>query len=121
MRDNVLIIDDEEVICDLGKEMFEIFDITATSAQTMVESVDYFKEHFSEIGLVILDLNLKECTGIDVFNALREIDPTLNAVIASGQFIESDAQKYTDLGFKEIILKPYTMGTVQEMIGKYLG
>jgi len=120
MRNKVLIVDDDEIICELGVEMFDIFDAPTTAVQTMAEATQYFSEQYAEIGLVIIDLNLQECTGVDVFNTIKEIDPSLNAVIASGQFIESDAKQYLDMGFKELILKPYTLDKIKEMIGKYL-
>jgi DNA-binding NtrC family response regulator len=86
----------------------------------MVEAVEYFSANHSEIGLVIFDLNLVECTGIEVYEALKKIDPEFTGIMASGQFIDEDAPKYTAIGFKEIILKPYNLNKLKELIEKYL-
>jgi len=120
MRNKALIVDDDEVICELGVEMFEIFGATAGAAPTLEDAVSYFTEHHEEIGLVIFDLNLENCSGIDVFQALKKIDPAFHAVIASGAFLETDAQKYKEMGIAETIMKPYNMDKVKELIGLYL-
>jgi len=121
MRNKAMIVDDDFTICEIGKEMFEIFDVEAEYAQTMEEAVTYFTANHSEIGLIIFDLNLEECTGIEVFEALKQIDPEFVGIMASGQFIDEDAPKYTAIGFKEIIMKPYNLNKLKEIITKYLG
>ena len=120
MKNKVLIIDDEDMICEVGVEMFDMLGYEAYSAETIEDAVECWKTNHAEIGLVILDLNLRGVTGIDVFHALKEIDDSLNVALASGEFIESDAPKYKEMGFREILLKPYRLNTLQELVTKYL-
>ena len=120
MKNKVLIVDDEEMICEVGVEMFDMLGYEAFSAETLDEAVSCLKANLEDIGLAILDLNLRGVSGIDVFKALKEISPDLNVALASGEFIESDAPKYKEMGFNEILLKPYKLNTLQELVGKYL-
>ena len=120
MKNKVLLIDDDETLCELGKEMFEILNVEAFVAQTIEEAEKCFKHHFQDIALVIFDLNLDDVTGLDVFDLLKTINDDFVAILASGIFIDEDAPKYIEIGFKEIILKPYNLKILKEIIGKYL-
>ncbi|MCL1826519.1 MAG: response regulator [Candidatus Cloacimonetes bacterium] len=120
MRNKVLIVDDESMICEVGVEMFDMLGYEAFSAETLEAAVEVWKVNHADIGLVILDLNLRGVTGIEVFTALKEIDGSINGALASGEFIESDAPKFKALGFIDILLKPYKLNTLQELCGKYL-
>ena len=120
MRNKVLIVDDDLTLCELGKEMFEILNVEAASALTLEEAVEFFNENHESIGLVIFDLNLEEVTGIEVFTELQKIDNEFTGILTSGVFIEEDAKMYKDIGFKDIILKPYNMSNLKDLIAKYL-
>ena len=120
MRNKVLIVDDDITLCELGKEMFEIMDVEAASALTLEEAVEHFTKNHESIGLVIFDLNLEEVTGIDVFKELQKIDNGFVGILTSGVFIEEDAKMYKEIGFKDIILKPYNMSNLKSLIAEYL-
>ena len=120
MRDKALIIDDDITLCELGTEMFEILGVEASYALTLHEAVAFFKENYESIRLVIFDLNLEEVTGIDVFQELRKIDDQFIGILTSGVFIEEDAKTYKDIGFKDIILKPYSLSNLKDLIAEYL-
>ncbi len=119
MKKRVLLIDDDETLLELGREMFEILNIEALTAFDLNEAVKHFVEFHECINMVVFDLNLDQMSGIDVFQALKEIDNNFNAILASGIFIDEDAPKYMEMGFKEIILKPYNLNTLKQLSDKY--
>jgi DNA-binding NtrC family response regulator len=118
MKQKVMIVDDDMILCEIGKEMFEILDIEAFTAQTLKEAVDTFTANQAEIGLVVFDLNLDENTGDEVFQALIQINPDFHGVIASGAYIDENDKKFA--GFKEFIMKPYNLNTLKDLAAKYL-
>jgi len=120
MRNKVLIIDDETIICELGQEMFEMLDYEAFIAYNLNDAVEIFTAHHNDIGLVILDLNLEGISGVEVYRKLLTIDDNINAVIASGEFLESDAPKYQAMGIKEILTKPYGIKDLQKLSTQFL-
>jgi len=121
MKNKVLLIDDDDIICELGKEMFEILDVECFVAQTMKEAVECVQEHWNEIAFALIDLNLGRDSGVDIFNELIKIDSNFVAIMASGAFVESDAPTYKGLGFKDIALKPYNIGVLKDLIAEYIG
>lgn len=120
MKENVLLIDDDETLCELGQEMFEILNIEAFVALDLEEALECYSKNHMTIKLVIFDLNLEQASGVDVYEALKRIDNNFSAILASGIFIDEDAPKYLEMGFKEIILKPYNLSTLKRLTDNYL-
>jgi CheY-like chemotaxis protein len=65
-------------------------------------------------------MNLDNSTGIDVFNELKGISPEFSAILASGMFLEDDKQNYIDMGFNEVISKPYNLAELKRIIKEYV-
>ena len=120
MKNKVLLVDDDDTICELGKEMFEILGMETIVSQTFDEAVKNFQEFHQEIALVLIDYILDNVSGVEVFKALRDISPDFVGVLASGIFIDEDAPKYLNIGFREIIRKPYSLSTLKELVAKYV-
>ena len=120
MKNKVLLIDDDVIICELGKEMFELLDIEAHTSETLEEALTYFKANHQDVAIVLIDFILGEVSGVDVYNELVKISTDFTAVLASGIFVEDDAPKYSEMGFKEIVRKPYNLATLKELIAKYI-
>jgi DNA-binding NtrC family response regulator len=120
MKTKAMVVDDDLTLCELGTEMLEILGIDAHAEQTLKGSVAYFQANHEDIGLVIFDLNLEEATGIDVFQEMMKIDSNFTGVLASGIFVEEDAPKYREMGIKEIILKPYNLNILKDIISKHM-
>jgi len=55
--------------------------LTATDGE---EALDVYNLHKAEIDIVLLDLGLPKVTGMDVIPKLKEQNPAVNIVIASG-------------------------------------
>ena len=120
MKNKVILIDDDEIICELGQEMFEMLGVECFVAQTMEETMECIQNHLDEIAFALIDLNLEKVSGVDIFKEILKHDSKFIAIMASGSFIESDAPKYIACGFVDIILKPYSLGTLKGLITKYI-
>ena len=120
MKNKALIIDDDVTLCELGTEMFEILGVEAASAMKLNEAVTFFRQNHESIKLVIFDLNLEEATGIEVFQELKKIDDQFIGILTSGVFIEEDAKAYKEIGFKDIILNPYSLSNLKDLIAEYI-
>lgn len=120
-KKTILLVDDDTTLLELATEMLGFFGISVVGAETLEEAKEIYTERHGEVGLVIMDMNLENASGIEVFEALKEIDDDFVSVLASGMITDMDQKKYKDQGFDEIIKKPYSFQSLQEMIKRYIG
>jgi DNA-binding response OmpR family regulator len=67
-----------------------------------------YKMHHEEIALVLTDMGLPGLTGMDVFKAMKEINPEVKLLFMSG-FVEPDVKAMLlEAGARGFIQKPYT-------------
>jgi PAS domain S-box-containing protein len=105
----VLVIDDEEDVAAMAKEILETEDYTVMIELNPIRGIEMYKQHRSEIGAVLLDMTMPEMSGKDVVEALRAIDPGVKIIISSG-YSESEVQKQIGMGkVSGFIQKPYPL------------
>jgi CheY-like chemotaxis protein len=78
----VLVVDDEEAVCDLCRE--EGFGFTVLTAGDGEEGVRVFREHAGEITCVILDLTMPKMDGVAAFKKHTRIRPDVRVILSSG-------------------------------------
>jgi len=120
MKNKVILIDDDEIICELAVEMLEMLDVEAIAAQSKAEAIDLFTKHHKETAFALVDLNIGKDSGIDVLGELKKIDENVVAITASGSLLDSDTPKYVAMGFSGIITKPYSLATLKALVDKYI-
>ncbi len=81
---SVLLIDDEMVIREIGDEMLQSLGFSCITAQDGPEGIAIYKENRDKIALVILDVEMPGLSGDKVYDRLKEINPAIKILIASG-------------------------------------
>jgi CheY-like chemotaxis protein len=87
-RETVLLVDDEEMIRSLGRTILERYGYEVLLAEDGQEAVELYQRERDRIDLVILDLTMPRLSGHDAFRQLREIDPSVRVLFASGYSAE---------------------------------
>ena len=78
------------------------------------------KKQYKDIALVLSDVGLPKLGGIDVYAILKEINPAIKIIFASG-FISLEARsELFKTGVKGIIQKPYGINEVLQMVREVL-
>jgi len=120
MKSKILIVDDEELICEVTKEMVEILGFVAFTATSYNEAEKCFKSHHDEIAMALIDYNIPDSSGVEILNLLKSIDDDFIPILATGMYVKSDISKYQDMGFLEVIDKPFGMDVLKRIINKYI-
>ena len=80
--ETILLVDDEELVRDLGKRILERSGYTVLTAANGKEALDLYNREMGKISLVILDLIMPEMGGKQCLEELLKIDPKARVLIA---------------------------------------
>jgi signal transduction histidine kinase/PAS domain-containing protein len=106
-RASVLLVDDEDMVREVTREMLSLLGYRVTDCSDGLAALSLFRERSASFDLVILDLVMPSIGGLDLFMAMREIDPNVRVILASGFSLGGDAQRILDEGAKAFLQKPY--------------
>lgn len=80
----ILLVDDEEAMRELGKELLEEVGYRVITAENGTEALSVFAEKKDEIALVVLDLVMPDIDGGQVFIEMKKIKKDFKAFFCSG-------------------------------------
>jgi PAS domain S-box-containing protein len=100
----VLVVDDEEPIRRVAKQVLESFGYRTLSAVNGVEAVKIYKARKDEIAVVITDMAMPVMDGPATIAALRAINPRIRIIATSGL----DSGNRPGAAIRPFIAKPYT-------------
>ena len=113
----VLLVDDEETVRGIGKDMLQEFGFTTITANNGREAVEIFKTT-PDISFVILDLTMPHMDGEQCFRELRQLKPDIKVIMSSGFSEYEVTQKFMGKGLAGFIQKPYKLSALKEAIQK---
>jgi CheY-like chemotaxis protein len=114
----ILVVDDEETVRTIVSEMLTILGYQVACACDGREAVEHYREHADETDLVLLDMTMPVVDGLQCFKELKEFDPNVKAVIATGHALDGVAQETMDAGALRFIHKPFMMAELAETLTK---
>jgi nitrogen-specific signal transduction histidine kinase/CheY-like chemotaxis protein len=83
-RTTVLLVDDEEMIRDIGRAVLDRAGFRVLTADDGVEAVDVFTRERERVSLVILDVTMPRMSGRDAFRHLVELNPNARVLFSTG-------------------------------------
>ena len=116
----VLIIEDEEVLVKLFKQILEMLGYRVLEAKTGKEAVELAKTFDGQIDLALLDIKLPDMDGGRVYPLIMEARPDLKVIVCSGYSIDGPAQEILDAGAEGFIQKPFLIAPFAKKIKEVL-
>jgi two-component system phosphate regulon response regulator PhoB len=109
--DKILIVDDEETLCDVLKLNLEAEGYEADTAYSAEEAL---KLHLSQYSLILLDIMMGDMNGIQFARLLKNNAETKNIpiIFCTAKDTEDDMVLGLNLGADDYIMKPYTIRNV---------
>jgi two-component system cell cycle sensor histidine kinase/response regulator CckA len=105
----ILIIDDEETVRSLAKEILEKYGYRTLLASDGEEGVALFRKNRSKVKLVIIDMIMPKLNGLETYQVITKIDPDAKAVLSTGYDHSERVKEILDSGVKGFIKKPYNV------------
>jgi CheY-like chemotaxis protein len=107
--ETLLLIDDEEVILQVGQPMLESLGYKVMSASDGKTALEIFRRFSGEIDLVILDVIMPGMSGSAIFDELKNINPQVQVLLASGHSLSGQAEDLMSRGCVGFIQKPFSL------------
>jgi two-component system cell cycle sensor histidine kinase/response regulator CckA len=116
----ILLVDDEEMMQELGKELLEDAGYRVSIARNGEEAIRIYRDHWNEIALVMLDLVMPGMDGGQVYVQLKKINPKLRAFFCTGytqdKIITSLLEQENLRALEKPFKPPQLLKTVHEVI-----
>lgn len=116
----ILLVDDEEMIIDVGQAMLEKLGYHVLACCNGQEAIQTVTDRAQTIDLVILDLIMPGMDGEMVFDQIRQFAPQIPIMLSSGYAIDGQAQKIMDKGCNSFIQKPFDISKLSRKIRQIL-
>jgi two-component system cell cycle sensor histidine kinase/response regulator CckA len=118
--ETVLLVDDERVVIEIAEEMLKALGYTVHRAANGREALEVYEKEKGTIDVVILDMIMPEMGGGEVYDRLKEINPTVKVLLSSGYSIDGQAAEILQRGCNGFIQKPFDFRQLSRKIREVL-
>lgn len=115
-KGTVFVIDDDDMIADVSELILKNSGYDVIIAKSAKEAIEVYKENYSRIDMVILDMILPDMGGGDTYDRLKEINPGIKVLLASGYDKDYQGRDVMERGCDGFIQKPFNMNELLEKI-----
>jgi CheY-like chemotaxis protein len=121
-KGKILVMDDEESIIDITREMLKSIGYEVVAARDGAEAIELYKEGMNSghpFDAVIMDLTIPGgMGGKEAIHELIEIDHEVKAIVSSGYNNDPAMTDFRNYGFSGSISKPYGVRELSEVLYK---
>jgi PAS domain S-box-containing protein len=119
-RGTILLVDDERIITEVGEAVLEKLGYDVIPANSGEEALNIYESNRDRINIVILDMIMPGMGGGETFDRLRETNPQIKVLLASGYSIDGQAEEILRRGCDGFIQKPFDIGQLSNKLREVL-
>ncbi len=116
----ILVVDDEEAIRDMMRDILETAGYEVVEATDGVDALEVYRREWGRITLVLLDMVMPRMGGLETFRRLLGIDRSIRVLVCSGYSESDQAQRAIREGALGFLPKPFTMSELLARVEKVL-
>lgn len=119
---NILIIDDEELICRGLKSMIERSshnDINKVQTISNTEKVQELVAKFQP-DIIITDIRMPQMSGLDIIKNISKLNKNIKFIVLSGYDDFNYVKEAFKLGVQDYLLKPVTIDELRDVLNKII-
>ncbi len=113
-KSTILIVDDEESICDIISDYLELRDFTCLTANSVDEAVAALKQ--TEVDCVVSDIKMPGQSGLDLLKIIMNEWPDLAVILITGHGEINTAVTAMQDGAYDFILKPIQLEHITKSV-----
>jgi|SRR5208283_1268261 len=115
-KPGVLVIDDDHLVRVMVQLGLERNGFDAWLASNGREAIDLYRAHREDIAVVLLDIRMPGLDGIETLEALRELNPDVQACFMTGNAGAYKPEELREQGAAEIIAKPFHLADLANIL-----
>lgn len=121
----ILIVEDEMIVRNstfmLLRELGYHVQSCADGERALLLVAKAFEEQ-NQFDVVLIDLTIKgEISGQNILKRLKEVDPSIKAILFTGHINNRVMLRYKEYGFKALLSKPYTITELESVLLQVIG
>ena len=105
----VLLVDDEEVILNVGEELLKTMGYRVLIAKDEKKAIELYRKNKDDIDIVLLDMVMPNMGGSEAYDRMKEINSKVKVLLSSGYSLNSQATEILERGCDGFIQKPFSM------------
>jgi DNA-binding NtrC family response regulator len=113
----ILVVDDEETVRNVAREILKTGGYEALAAGTEETAVALLRENRDAIELVLLDAGMMQSRNRNIVASLLEISPEVVIVVSSGCAAEDALRQFGPGRAPGFLQKPYTASCLRDAVG----
>lgn len=117
----LLIVDDEETVRDVCREMLERCGFNVLCVADGFEGVQVMKEHGSFVDCIIFDLCIDAKDALAGLSEIRRYNPSAKVILSSGYTAKEAALRFAGMGVSGFLQKPFHMQTLVARVNEIMG
>lgn len=117
----VLLVEDEPSVRRMGRAMLERLGFDVLEARDGMDALDGFRQNRDAVRLVLCDLTMPRMDGWATLEALKQIDPDIPVILASGYDQAHAMAGDHDNPPQAFLAKPYQLSSLRDAVRKALG
>ncbi|MEW6519126.1 MAG: transporter substrate-binding domain-containing protein [Thermodesulfobacteriota bacterium] len=114
--EKIMVVDDEETIALMEKQMLESLGYTVTVMQHSMDALREFSDHPEKYDLVITDMAMPVMNGDELALRIMALRPDLPVVLCTGFSEIIDEPRAKSIGIREFVMKPIIKRNLGEIV-----
>jgi two-component system, NtrC family, response regulator AtoC len=117
MEQNILIVEDDQLVCDFLVETLSRTHYKVDSAENAQTGINKIKEN--QYQLVLTDLRLPDKDGMSVLNATKKVSQDTGVIVMTAYGTVENAVEAMKIGAYDFLTKPFTADHIDMIVNKF--
>lgn len=116
----ILYAEDEAALREITLNILKGFTNKQLVAENGAQGLELFKQHESEIDIIITDVNMPVMNGLEMIREIKKINPNIPIIVATAFSNTEYLLEAIDIGVDKYVLKPIDMKKLLQLMSQSL-
>jgi len=109
MKPHIFLVEDEQSLLKIIRLNLEIEGYSVSSSENGIDALQYFKNNFKDLHLVLLDVMLPGINGFELCSNFKTIAPNIPVIFITAKNQNSEKITGLKLGADDYLVKPFEL------------